>query len=166
MKATQNISGIGRPTIHGKQLKADIMYNKGKEFVIASILLNQQSAQQTFVQIHLLLQGLEIILKSILLSKDYDKYNSQIKGKFGHNIPKLVTEVKTLYGLKNINKEFDKELQATNGHYLSSNLRYGSLLDIFINVSTVSVDAIADKTFKLIKILDDRREKLNRAAST
>jgi hypothetical protein len=156
---------FGRPTKFGKQLKADFMYRKGLEFIGASILLKQQGGR-TFVQIHLLLQGLEIILKSLLIRRDYEKYNKKLKGKFGHNILKLVNEVKKLYGLKNINKTFDQELKATQGHYMSSNLRYGSLLDIFIDVNSISVEAIETKTYKLIRILEDRRQKSSRAAST
>jgi hypothetical protein len=50
---------------------------------------------------------------------------------------------------------------------MHGSLRYGGILDIFIDVNTIKVDAIFEKTEQLIKILEHRRNKaLNQSAST
>lgn len=152
---------VGTPTKLAKQLKTNYMFEKGIEFVESAIFLAQKKGQ-TYVQIHLLLQGLEIILKSILLSKDYDKYNKKLKKEFGHNILKLINELKEIYGFKNIDQKFERELTLIHGYYLSNNLRFGSLLDIFIDVNSIDINTIELKTLKLIKILKIRNHKLTK----
>jgi hypothetical protein len=137
----------------GKKLKADIMYEKGCEFIGASMLLKNKKGR-TAVQMYLLLQGLEILLKGILLSKNYDKYQIVLKKKYGHNIPKLFNEVKRIYKIKIVSNDFNSTLLAVSKHYRENNLRYGSLLDIFIDINTIKFDIIEKKTYQLLLFIN------------
>jgi hypothetical protein len=158
-------SQTGHFTNAGKQMRTDAMYNKGKEFIGASILMKENNGK-SYVQIHLLLQGVEIILKALLLNKDYNLYTKKLR-KIGHNLTKLVKEVKKCYRVKNIDTNLQHELTSINNHYLNGNLRYGGLLDILIDVNSVNVGTIEEKTVQLIKVLEHRRNKaLNKSAST
>ncbi len=71
-------SGIGRLTIHGKRMVAELMYAKGKSFIGAVLLLRQRQGYE-YVVLHLFCQGIEITLKGLLLIKDYDKYKGKLK---------------------------------------------------------------------------------------
>lgn len=66
----------GHLTKFGKKMRTDAMYIKGKEFIGASILMKGYNGM-SYVQIHLVLQGIEIIAKALLLNKDYNLYNKK-----------------------------------------------------------------------------------------
>jgi hypothetical protein len=153
----KNINKVtSKPCKDIKDIRTTIMYEKGLEFIGASILLKQYKGK-TYPQIHLLLQGLEIILKSLLLRKDYDKYSKQLKEKYGHNLLKLVNEVKINYRFKNIDNKFDIELNSLQNNYMNSNLRYGSILDIFIDVKSLSIETIESKIYQLVRIIEAKK---------
>ena len=148
----------GTWTKGGKRMRAMIMYNKGKEFIAASVLLNRQQRTQSFVQIHLLLQGFEIILKGILLYHDYDKHTKKLR-KYGHNLIKLTNKVKLIKPYNTVlDKEFTNRLSNLNQQYTNTNLRYGSLLDVFIDSNTIDITNIAIKIKELIEVFDKEND--------
>ena len=61
-----------RPTPYAKRLMADGHYRRGQHFIAAAILLRQHGGHE-YVVLHLLCQGVEIVLKAILLLRDFDK---------------------------------------------------------------------------------------------
>jgi hypothetical protein len=70
---------------YAKLVDADSMYLKGKAFIGAAVLLQrhqrelQASSDDTeYVFLHLLCQGIELVLKGLLLRKDYDKYIARL----------------------------------------------------------------------------------------
>lgn len=63
------ISDFGKKTIAVK------MFLKGTEFIGAFELLRKNNNYSSFVQIYLLIQGIEILCKGTLLLEDYDKYS-------------------------------------------------------------------------------------------
>ncbi len=87
-------------TPYAKRRMAESMYRRGVLFLKSSQLLQDQMGYN-FVCAHLMCQGLEIVLKSLLLMKDYDKYRYTQKVKsYGHNLLRLANEVTSIYGLK------------------------------------------------------------------
>ena len=73
---TTIVSALGTATltVHGKRMVAESMYVKGKVFLGAAVLLRQKGGYE-FVVLHLLCQGIEVVLKGLLLAIDYDKFN-------------------------------------------------------------------------------------------
>lgn len=119
-------------TTFAKSLVTNAMYEKGTAFIGAALLVNQKNGN-TFVVLHLLCQGIEIILKAILLSKDYDHYKPRLKN-LGHNLDKAAAAVRHATGLNVFTHgALAAELQSLNTYYSRHLLRYASNVDIFID---------------------------------
>src|SRR5438270_681523 len=108
--------GHGRMSRHAQQMLTRFMYTKGQHFFSASVLLSQKGGDQ-YVVLHLFCQGVEIILKALLLLADYKKYWSKLPKKYGHNLPKLARRVISVYKLKPMRKSLATELEALNKLY-------------------------------------------------
>jgi hypothetical protein len=78
-----------KPTEFTNRQIALAMYGKGKSFIKAGVLLDQRDGEG-YVVLYLLCQGIEIVLKAILLMKDYDThYPKMTRRGYGHNLEKL-----------------------------------------------------------------------------
>jgi hypothetical protein len=113
----------GTLTPHGKRYVAGTLFEKGKSFLRASARLQQEDGYR-FVVLHLLCQGMEIILKSFLLYSNYDKYIGQLK-KIGHDLEKLAEICSKEYKVKIGRQEMIEELAGLNALYQDHILRYG-----------------------------------------
>jgi hypothetical protein len=84
------------------------MYLKGRAFVGAAILLNPhaESDDMEYVVLHLLCQGIEVVLKGPLLFKDYDNYTGRLKNSLGHNLCKIAAEASLAYGLNPMRDDY------------------------------------------------------------
>jgi len=103
------------------------MYEKGRSFILAGGLLKAYDGHK-FVYLHLICQGVENIFKSVLLSKNYEKYKPKIADKpFGHDLENLSNEVFRTLNITNINLDFLKEIKELNVFYKKHDLRYGSI---------------------------------------
>jgi hypothetical protein len=124
----------------GKRRVARSMYLKGKAFVGAAILLDRhaESEQIDYVVLHLLCQGIEVVLKGLLILKDYDKYIDRLQNSFGHKLPKIATEVSKEYNLKDMSAKLASEMRTLHDFYSKHRLRYGTVSDIFIDPRTIS----------------------------
>jgi hypothetical protein len=133
---------------HGKLVNADSMYLKGKAFIVAAVLLErhqrerQASSDETdYVFLHLLCQGIELVLKGLLLRKDYDKYivrltdNKYLNQRYGkplrkdilgHNLLKIADEALRAYKLNSMRGALKGQLSYLSKMYLEHRLRYGS----------------------------------------
>ena len=103
----------------GKEVIAASMYGKGKAFVGAAILLSRQgdSEHVDYVVLHLLCQGIELVLKGLLLLKDYDRYESSLINSLGHNLHKIALEAVSAYSTKPLRPDLDQELSRLNNLY-------------------------------------------------
>jgi hypothetical protein len=90
------LAGKGVITTHGKELIARSMYEKGKGFIGAALLLRQQGGYE-YVVLHLVCQGLGIVMKALLLFKNYDFYSGRVKKDFHHDLKKLMTTVSRIW---------------------------------------------------------------------
>jgi hypothetical protein len=124
----------------GKRRVALSMYLKGKAFVGAAILLDRhaESEQSDYVVLHLLCQGIEVILKGLLLFNDYDRYIDKLRRPLGHKLPKIAMEVSNAYGLNAMRAALASEMRTLHDFYSNNLLRYGRVSDIFIDPRTIS----------------------------
>lgn len=146
---------IMKPTQYARKLESKIMYEKGKSFITSYILLKRQNGHP-LVCIHLLCQGIEIIMKSLLLIHDYDKYKNSKNKKIGHNITKSINHVISAYQLKPIKPLLTKELDILTHYYNNNLLRYGSQHDIFIDVSTIEYENVLKKVLAIMRLADKK----------
>lgn len=126
-------------TIDGKKLVAQAMYNKGKAFIGAAILVGRNGGDAEhvdYVALHLLCQGVEITLKGLLLVKDFDRYWPRLQKKLGHNLVKIAWAASTAYGRKPPRGALSSELTELSKGYADHQFRYGGLADIFIRPQT------------------------------
>jgi hypothetical protein len=86
--------------------------------------------------LHLLCQGVEIILKALLLFLDYDKY-SKMQREHGHDLRRVVLVATEAFGLRRMRPSLAQEMEALNRLYSKHLLRYDGLLDILVDPSTI-----------------------------
>ncbi len=136
---------------YGKRRTAEAMYHKGCNFVAASVLLSQKGGYQ-YVVLHLLCQGVEIVLKSLLLFKDFDKYQRIIKKKIGHDLEKVAKAVIKEFRPKGIDDNLRKEIRKLNNMYSSHVLRYGDVVDLVIDPDTIECNLLLKKIVAVMKV--------------
>ena len=130
------------------------MYQKGKGFIGAALLVDQQHGHPSVV-LHLLCQGIEILLKAILLARDYEHYKPRLR-KFGHDLVKIATEARAATGLHIFSGASAGELQTLSRFYCKHLLRYASPLDIFIDPSTIPARRVFKHAFAILKHVEKR----------
>lgn len=146
---------IMQPTNYTKGLIATAMYNRGKEFIAASLLLKQRG-RYGFVTLHLLCQGIEIILKAILLKVDYDYYRPRLRT-VGHDLLEAGNKVVSATNSKRLSSQLVKELRLLNDYYSGHHLRYASNVDIFIDPGGISSDRTWRRMAALIRYLERKK---------
>jgi len=125
----------------GKRGVAASMYAKGTSFISAAILVHRQSASEhnDYVVLHLLCQGLEVLMKGLLLHKDYDRYRARLGAyDLGHNILDVTEEAVKECGLNPMRDNVKTELRELDKLYRDYWLRYGSTLDILVDPRTIA----------------------------
>src|ERR1041384_7014685 len=153
---------------------AEALFFRGCNFVAAAVLLRQKGGYD-YVVLHLLCQGVEIILKSLLLLQDYDQYRKVIKDKMGHDLEKLIKEVSSEYGSTNflgksvtekkkMNRVYKNhlirfrgnivtEIKELNGLYKAHLLRYGGNIDILIDPKTIKSNLTLKKITQVVRVV-------------
>ena len=150
--ATVQLRGTGRPSTHGKRELAKSMYLRGKSFLGAALLLRNAGGYE-YVVLHLLCQGVEVVVKALLLFHDYDTYKPQLK-KFGHDLAKLVDEALRLFKLRPLEANLEGQLNKLNDLYTQHLLRYASSVDILIDASTIPSDLVLKKSVAVIRLCE------------
>lgn len=136
-------------TTYAKSLVAKAMYEKGRAFIGAALLVNQKNGN-AFVVLHLLCQGIEIVLKALLLAKDYGHYKPRLKD-LGHNLVKAAAAVRKATGLNVFTHGALAQLQALNTYYSQHLLRYASNFDIVIDPASIPHERIIRHTLALVR---------------
>lgn len=134
---------------YAKSLVASAMYEKGRAFIGAALLVNQKNGN-VFVVLHLLCQGIEIVLKALLLAKNYDHYKPRLKN-LGHNLVKAAAAVRKATGLNAFTRGVLAELQNLNTYYSQHLLRYASNFDIFIDPASIPHERVIRHTLALVR---------------
>ena len=141
-------------TRYGESRIALSMYQKGQGFIGAAVLVDQQDGHPSVV-LHLLCQGIEILLKAILLATDYEHYQPRLR-KFGHDLVKIATEARAATGLHIFSGTSAGELQTLSDFYRKHLLRYASAFDFYIDPSTIPSRRVLMHAFAILKHVEKR----------
>ena len=125
-----------KPTAYGKRMIAMATYKKGTSFVAAAILLNRHGGDASAV-LHVLCQGIEVLMKGILLVVDYDKFRPQLRA-LGHDLVKTSETALKAAGLPTFSGAALQDLRTLNTLYVKHLLRYGSSYDVLVDAKTIS----------------------------
>lgn len=146
--------GHARLTLHGKRLLALSMYQKGKAFLGAALLLRRERGDE-YVVLHLLCQGIEIVLKGLLLVIDYSTYKPRLKT-IGHDLLKASDAAMGAAGLPPLRGPTRSELKTLNTLYSKHLLRYGSGHDILVDPSTIPSRRVLHRVGAVLRIVERR----------
>ena len=157
---------ILKPTPFAKMLQAISMYKKGKCFVVAAGLMVKERAlfgenmpePHEYVFLHLTCQGMECVLKGILLAFDFDKYHPHLKKRgdtgFGHDLQKLTRAAILVYGMNNLTEQAEAELANITSFYDKHRLRYGTFVDIFVTPFSIPRITVFRRLVATIRLAD------------
>ncbi len=145
-------TGPWRLSKHGREYVASSMYAKGKAFIASALLLKRNGGSQ-FVVLHLFCQGVEILLKSLLLLIDYGKFNLKLKS-LGHDLVKVTDALIAELKLNKLKQEVAGELKALSDLYSNHLLRYGSGFDIFVQPNTIPYRRVLRKVCAVVKMVE------------
>ena len=155
----------GALTSHGKSYIARAMYYRGMGYVGAGILLRRASNNEQFkaVYLQLMCQGMEVVLKGLLLMRDYDANVRRLRGKLGHNLVKTARAASKAYGLNRLRSPLERELQRLNHLYSRHLLRYSSIFDFVVDVDSIPTERIIHRFSAAIRLAE---RELNKAANS
>jgi hypothetical protein len=101
-------------------------------------LLKQRGGSE-FDVLHLVCQGIEITLKALLLMKDFKRYQPKLRKRYGLDLMLLADDVLSAFDLHPLRRPLRAQLKALSSFYAQHLLRYGSMLDIFVNEDTIAI---------------------------
>jgi hypothetical protein len=150
------LAGKTSPTKYMKEQVARSMYAKGKSFIGAGVLLRKQGGYE-YVVLHLMCQGIEIVLKSFLLFHDFDKYWRQLKTRsLGHDLEKITDTVLDAFKLNRLSDCARTELRNLNSLYSEHLLRYGSFRDVLVDARTIPSERVSKRILAAIRLANRR----------
>lgn len=103
--------------------------------------------------LHLLCQGIEIVLKGLLLAVDYDKYKPKLK-RLGHDLLKIADAATDAAGLSALRPSIRTEMESLNRLYSGHLLRYGSGYDILVDPSTIPSRQVLRRMAALLRLVE------------
>jgi hypothetical protein len=151
---------VGKLSKHGKFLIAMSMYQKGKAFLGASILLRKHDTGEAteYVALHIFCQGLETLLKGLLLLHNYGLFQPRLI-KLGHRLPNLIEVTSKIYKLKPMSAPLLAEVTNLGKFYATERLRYGSGIDIFISPHSIESKRIQRRIYAVIRLSERQLSK-------
>ncbi len=142
--------GTAGLTAHGKRVVARSMYEKGKAFLAAAILLRQRHGYE-YAVLHLICQGIEVLGKGYLLMSNYDHFNPKLRS-YGHNLLKLVAAIESQAKVAILQPPVHAELSTLNNLYSQHLLRYGSGYDILVAGDTIPFKLVLFRAYALLRL--------------
>jgi hypothetical protein len=97
-------------------------------------------------------QGVELVLKSFLLYRDYDRYSVVIKKNLGHDLKKAADAVIAEFKVKSLSPDLDEELQSLSNLYKNHLLRYATGYDHFVNPTTIQSNLVLGKLAVVVRL--------------
>jgi hypothetical protein len=144
----------------GKRMIAKSRYHRGMLYLQAAALLQGHSGY-SYVVGQLICQSREIILKALILLKDYDKYEPQLPYRpYGHNLVRLSEEASLLYNLPIMRKSLRQELEELNELYKSQFLRYGDARDFLVDPNTIKDTRVISRFRACLRVAEREMKKL------
>jgi hypothetical protein len=160
----REFSAVGpfRLALGGKRAIARAMYARGTNFLGGSILLARAGGYH-YVVLHLLCQGIECMLKGILLFADYDKHEPKLRSEYRHDLEELVAVVVAQFGRKPLRGRLSMELGQLSNLYQRHLLRYGTTRDIFIDPDSVRYERVLRRAIAIVRLVGRQLEAEKRA---
>lgn len=125
----------------GKLRVQEAFYSKGRGFLQAAVLLAEDGGDASACN-YLLAQGMEVTLKALLVSRNYDHYNQGKLKRLGHDLLGLVEECRREFGLNRLAAPAMRELERLNTYYTLHHLRYASGWDVLGKPQRLAVDRL------------------------
>ena len=145
-------------TKFGQEWIARTEFEKGLGFIGAWRLLEPYRTDEAilYVRLHLICQGIELVLKSALLAKDYGKYEPRLHNprQFGHDLVKIADAVETEFGFSKMRPTLRAELEELARLYSAHHLRYSGLNDIFIHPHSIKVGNVIARARALTRLMN------------
>lgn len=145
-------ASVTKLTAHGKRMVAESMYDKGKAFLGAAVLLRQKGGYE-YVVLHLLCQGIEIVLKGLLLAIDYDKFKPKLR-QFDHDLLKVTDAATAAAGFPALRPRIHAEMESLNRLYSRHLLCYGSGYDILVDPNTLPSRLVLRRMVALLRLVE------------
>lgn len=145
-------ASVGTWTPHAKRLRARFMFGRGQNFLAAAVLLERHGGDG-FAVLFLLCQGVEVVLKALLIMRDYKKHKPGLK-RFGHDISRLAEAISLEFGLNALRPPLKAELETLNRLYANAiyPLRYASFLDLLVDPATVPRTLVARRMAAIFRL--------------
>jgi len=141
-------------TKYAKDQSAKVTYNFGRDFIAAGMLLHQNN-RRSYPTLHLICQGTELVLKSLLLHKDYDVYVKLLaKRPINHNLAILAEKVMKEYNAKPMRPKVKQQLEAIDGLYSKHKLRYFAVEDSLGFYKGLEIGAFFSRLFAVVKLAE------------
>lgn len=144
------LSGTGHLSILGKQEVARAMVERSKSFLGAAVLLKQHSGNG-YVWRYLLCQGIEVLLKGLLLLKSYNTYNGKLRT-IGHNLLTAADHCAVAYSQRAPHGRLREELLGLQQLYGSHRLRYATGLDLLVAPESIPVARVLKRTVAVLRV--------------
>jgi hypothetical protein len=122
---------------------------KGENFIRAALLLRKNNSEENVV-LSMICQGIENILKGLLLVKDYVKYEPLLHRKFGKNLMRLYYRTRKEYNITNIDSKAVNELQILAYLYKNQFLHYGHLINLLNDDKAFESGHLLRKLFQIL----------------
>ena len=131
------------------------MFFKGRSFIMAGGLVKAYEGHR-FVYLHLLCQGLECVGKAILLLEDHERYASQLRSEFGHDLEVLVNELNSCQADIHFSENALEEVRMLNFYYKRHLLRYGGEVDFERDASNIKADILHREVVEVLPLLNPK----------
>ncbi len=156
----------GNWTPYAKHQRARAMYWRGKNFLLASALLEKRGGDG-FAVLYLLCQSVEVVLKALLVMRDYERYKPRLKG-FGHDIAKLAEATRLEFKLGAPGQPLRKELGDLSRLYHNSinPLRYASFLDLMVDPSTIPRALVVRRLMAVLRLTERELARADASSAT
>jgi DNA polymerase III delta prime subunit len=128
---------------------------KGENFIRTALLLRKNNSDENVV-LSMICQGIENILKGLLLAKDYVRYEPLLRRKFGKNLLRLYYRTRKEYKIKNLNARAVNELQILAYLYKNQFLHYGHLINLLNDDKAFESGHLLKKLFQILAYVKKR----------
>jgi len=142
-------------SLYAKRQRTLFFYQRAKSFLGAAVLLQRHGGGDQFVVLHLLCQGIEILLKATLLMKNFDYFYPRLQKTYGHNLERLVRSTLREFQLHDMRSPLADELAELNKLYSRHWLRYGSLFhDLLIDPNSINIRWVERRMIAALRMIE------------
>jgi hypothetical protein len=143
------------PTAFTKNLIATEMFRRSVAFMEAARLL-RESVGAGYVVLHIECQAIELLLKSLLLAVDYDRFWPQLK-KISHHLDRAADALTESLKMPAVSGGIRAQLLDLTAIYSKSIFRYSGNHDILIGHSHLGSDRVRRRFFALLRLVARKR---------